>query len=82
MIKLLLPVMTLLNLCSGRLPYLEYKELEKSLTPQVVLQVVMTLIMVTATHFGRCNCEDLDSSEAWRKAEQEKDAARQIEKKD
>ena len=82
LIKLLLPVMTLMNLRSGRLPYLEYKELEKSLTPQVVLQVVMTLIMVAATHFCRCNCEDLDNSEAWLKAEQEKDAARQIEKKD
>lgn len=80
--KLLLPGMVLWGLHSGRLNPWEYSGSEKTLITQVVLQVVMTLIMVVATHIGRCNCEDLDSNEAWLKAEQEKDAARQIEKKD
>lgn len=82
LVKLLLPGMVLLNLRSGRLNPWEYSGSEKALMTQVVLQVVMTLIMVVATHIGRCNCEDLDSNEAWLKAEQEKDAARQVEKKD
>lgn len=82
LIKLALPGMVLWGLHSGRLNSLEYSGSEKTLMTQVVLQVVMILIMVVASHISRCNCEDLDSNEAWLKAEQEKDAARQIEKQD
>lgn len=49
---------------------------------QLGLRLAMVIIMVLASYISECKYEDMENNEAWLKAEQEKDAARQIEKKD
>lgn len=81
--KLVWPVMLLWEMGNRDYPYaFGPNNTVAALKLRIGLQIAMVIIMVLASYISECRYEDLEDNEAWLKAEQEKDAARQIEKKD
>ena len=80
--KLVWPVMLLWEISKRGMFAYDPDNTVATLKLRLGLQIAMVIIMVLASYISECKYEDMENNEAWLKAEQEKDAARQIEKKD
>lgn len=80
--KLVWPVMLLWEISKRGMYTFDPDNTVATLKLRLGLQIAMVIIMVLASYISECKYEDMENNEAWLKAEQEKDAARQIEKKD